>query len=73
MYCLSVHFSKHNIHGSWKVVVNFTEATVSLPMMATISASMWFLPMWSIRARWRKPGACRQKTLLWSVTVTGIP
>ena len=31
--------------------------TSSVPMMATISASMWFFPIWSMTARWANPGA----------------
>ena len=31
--------------------------TSNVPMMATISAIMWLRPMWSMRAKWAKPGA----------------
>ena len=31
--------------------------TSKVPMIATISANMWFFPMWSTTARWANPGA----------------
>ena len=33
------------------------KTTSSVPMMATMSANIKFLPMWSRSARWAKPGA----------------
>ena len=51
-------FTSYSLSFTFTIYLSISpNTTSSVPMIATISASMWFFPMWSITAKWANPGA----------------